>query len=383
MTHVRFVLVALALLASFTTAHAQNSAPSSHMVFDDNFDGDIVINSVRVPKGGEAMYTYYEAIGWRGAGAGYCGIQVHPRAHNFIFSIWDHKSHTAPIKAVHHGPGTETKGFGGEGTGLKSWNFKLGWKTDVWYTLLTRNWPVGDHTHYAFWVQAGDSKQWTHLVTMDVAAPKARFRGSTDAFIEDWSNTGAKPRTTHLRGGWKRRLDGTWHAFGSGRYSVNSWDLVKGKRSFNYRENWNGGAATDKTGGYYFMTAGGAKTKPTSANPSKHAIARTEKTPPFDKIQVSDVKLSLSGEKKLTVAWKIDPTTMPQFSYQIEIYDTRDGKSRPLISKTSKMPHVRSLTLDVSSLKLSDKPYFLRFTCTDVLDRESEATMVQIGKGAK
>ncbi|MFT5496139.1 MAG: hypothetical protein ACI9TH_001536, partial [Kiritimatiellia bacterium] len=100
----------LILLAAQTAA--QNSAPSSHLVFNDRFDGDIIINEVRVPASGEAMYTYYEALGWGGQGAGYAGIQAHPKAHNFIFSIWDHKSHSAPIKAVYHGPGTKTEGFG-------------------------------------------------------------------------------------------------------------------------------------------------------------------------------------------------------------------------------------------------------------------------------
>ena len=54
------------LLSTAFVVVAQNSAPSSHFVFDDRFDGDIVINEVRVPKSGEAMYTYYEALGWRG-----------------------------------------------------------------------------------------------------------------------------------------------------------------------------------------------------------------------------------------------------------------------------------------------------------------------------
>ena len=171
----------------------------------------------------------------------------------------DHKDHTAPIRAVYHGPGTETKGFGGEGTGLKSWNFELGWKTDTWYTLVARCWPVGDHTYFAFWSRAGDTGKWTHLVTMDVAAKDAKFRGSTDAFIEDWLNTGAKPRTTHLRKGWKRKEDGSWFPFGQGRYSVNYWDLDKGKRSYNFRTNWDGGVAKDKTGQYYFMVSGFAR----------------------------------------------------------------------------------------------------------------------------
>ena len=60
----RFSLTFVLLSTAFVVV-AQNSAPSSHFVFDDRFDGDIVINEVRVPKSGEAMYTYYEALGWR------------------------------------------------------------------------------------------------------------------------------------------------------------------------------------------------------------------------------------------------------------------------------------------------------------------------------
>ena len=82
----------------------QNAAPSSHIVFDDNFEGDILVNEVRVPEDGVAMYTYYETLGWRGDASGYAGIQVHPRSNNFIFSIWDHMAHKAPIRAVYTGP---------------------------------------------------------------------------------------------------------------------------------------------------------------------------------------------------------------------------------------------------------------------------------------
>jgi len=52
------MVILLVLVASNSIpANGQNSAPSSHLVFDDNFDGDIVINEVRVPKSGEALYT--------------------------------------------------------------------------------------------------------------------------------------------------------------------------------------------------------------------------------------------------------------------------------------------------------------------------------------
>jgi len=380
MKRYQWFLAALVVLTCLGTAQAQTSAPSSHFVFDDRFDGDIIINEVRVPKSGEAMYTYYEALGWGGGGAGYAGIQVHPRAHNYIFSIWDHKAHTAPIKAVYHGPGTETQGFGGEGTGLKSWNFELGWSTDVWYTLVARNWPVGEHSYYGYWVRAGDTKKWTHLVTMDVGTANARFQGSTDAFIEDWLNTGVKPRTTNLRGGWKRKTDGTWFPFGGGRYSVNSWDLVEGKRSYDYRTNWNGGTQQDTTGDYYFMTAGGANTTPTTENPSKHVIERKETAPAYEKLAISQVRLAMKDPKTLSVAWETGSTTMPQFSYQIDIYDNRAGQGTPLASTSGNVPHLREATVDVSSLSLSDTQYYLHLKCTDILDRESDAKAVVFGK---
>ncbi|MBM79848.1 MAG: hypothetical protein CMJ78_04555 [Planctomycetaceae bacterium] len=345
------------------------------MVFDDNFPGDIIINEVRVPKAGEATYTYYETLGWRGKGAGYAGIQAHPKAHLFIFSIWDHKEHKAPIKAVHHGPGTETVGFGGEGTGLKSWNFKLGWKTDVWYTLVARNWQIDDHTHYGFWSRAGDTKRWTHLVTMDVAA-KANFEGRTDAFIEDWLNTGIKPRTTHLRGGWKRKLDGSWFAFGKGRYSVNYWDLDPGKRSFNFRTNWDGGVAEDKSGKFYYMVAGGKQTKPTSKNPSQHAIVRDEKKPGFDRIKIKSAAATLANNE-LTVSWKLDDTTTPQFAYQIEVLNNRDAKGKPLWSgPIDKIAHARKATIKDIDLPAKSK-CFVQIRCTDILDQQSASLVVE------
>ena len=80
-------IFALLMLPTWAVG-GQGAAPSSHMVFDDDFPGDIIINEVRVPKVGEAMYTYYETLGWRGNGAGYAGIQFHPEAHLFLFSIW-------------------------------------------------------------------------------------------------------------------------------------------------------------------------------------------------------------------------------------------------------------------------------------------------------
>ena len=363
------VFVAVWCLAGSLIA-GQNAAPSSHLVFDDNFEGDILINEVRVPKSGMAMYTYYETLGWRGGASGYAGIQVHPRGNNFIFSIWDHKDHTAPIKAVHRGPGTITQKFGGEGTGLKSWNFELGWEHNTWYTLVSRSWAVGDHTFYGFWAQSGKTKKWTHLVTMDVAVKKAFFKGGTDAFIEDWLETGKNVRTTNLRGGWKRKLNGDWHAFQSGRYSVNYWDLEPGKRSFNFKTNWNGGVSKDKTGSFYFMTAGGKATKPSVANPSRHKIKRKDTKPKYEAIKLKSAKLRLAKRGKLVVTWETDSQTLPQFGYKITGHDNPSGQGEALFQLESVEPHARRAELPMQKT-LGQAQVFVRIRCFDILDNQS------------
>ncbi|HAA72926.1 MAG TPA: hypothetical protein DCE55_27555 [Planctomycetaceae bacterium] len=371
----RGFIVALAFVCN--VGSAQDSAPSSHMVFDDRFPGDIIINTVRVPKAGAAMYTYYEALGWRGTGAGYAGIQVHPRAHLYLFSIWDHKDHSAPIRAVYRGADTETVGFGGEGTGLKSWNFKLGWDTDVWYTLLARNWPVGQHTYFGFWVRDGNTQRWTHLVTMDVAAPQARFEGGTDAFIEDWSNTGKHARTSHLRRGWKRKLDGNWHPFGNTRYSVNAWDLDPGKRSFHFRRNYDGGIRRGQDGPFYFMTAGGVGTEPTTTNPARFQIPRSQTTPDYPPLAWGAVSAEIDAEQQLKVTWEVDPTSTAPFAYQIRLLNKRNGGTALAEWKITQ-PHARSAEVSLAKLRLARRIYYAQLTAVDVLDRPAPTVMIKL-----
>jgi hypothetical protein len=376
-------LLSIGFLVSLDPAVGQDSAPSSHLVFDDDFPGDILIHDVRVPTGGEALYTYYEALGWRGAGGGYAGIQAHPKSHLFLFSIWDHPNHSAPIRAVFHGPGTETIGFGGEGTGLKSWNFQLGWATDVWQTLVARCWPVNDHTHFGFWARDTGTGQWTHLVSMDVAA-KTSFEGRTDAFIEDWLSTGPNMRTIHLRGGWKRRMDGNWFPFGSAKYSVNAWDLEPGKRSYNFRNNWNGGVDQDETGSFYFMTSGGSETVPQTTNPAQFAIPRSETEPDFATLRVQQTRavLALDGSA-VTVSWEIDEKSTPQFGYQLSLFNNVHGNGEPIFRSLASEPHARSATIAIESIPASGEQtqaseFSVQLQWIDLLDRRGEKVVVPV-----
>ena len=365
-------------LILFRMNAGENAAPSSHMVYNDaNFPGDILINEVRVPKKGEAMYTYYEALGWAGKAAGYAGIQAHPRGHNYIFSIWDHKQHTAPIKALYQGPGTLVENFGGEGTGLKSWNFELGWDTDVWYTLIARCWIEKDRTFYGYWVKSGKTNQWTHMVTMQVAAKNAYLLGGNDSFIEDWLETGKNSRTTHIRNGWKRKPTGEWHAFSQAKYSVNSWDLVKGKRSFNYKLNWDGGVAKDSTGEFYYMVSGGKETKPTTKNPSIFEIDRNFEKPQQTPIKIISAKAKRINGQKISIEWVNNPTSLPQFSYDIKALHVTIKEKRIISHTKTTIPHLRKTEISIpKSINSNDIEIILR--CKDILDNESNILNLEL-----
>ena len=118
----------LLILCAFTfqVGQSQNRAPSCWLKYQDYFQGDILINKIKVISP-SPTYTYYCGLQWNAGmeGGGYCGIQEHPSGRNFIFSIWDPISSSESITAPYTYSGTLTEPFGGEGTGLKSWNFAL------------------------------------------------------------------------------------------------------------------------------------------------------------------------------------------------------------------------------------------------------------------
>ena len=90
----------------------------------------------------------------------------------------------------------------------------------------------------------------------------------------------------------------------------------------------------------------------------------------------------MSISERLTVSWKNDPTTLPQFSYRLSVFADRAGKGKPVVLKETKKAHGRTETLDASLLDLASKTYYLHIKCTDILDGVSETTVVVVGKGA-
>lgn len=347
------------------TGFGQDAAVSAHFNFGENVVGDISVCEVRVPADGLAVPTYYETLGFWGnkgnsTGNGYAGIQKSDDRRGsdvHIFSIWhaiDDPKDTANFPyATYLSPGTTADHFGGEGVGLKTWNFKLKWDVDVWYSHVVRVWDVGAETHYAFFVRDGVRGEWLHFSTIAVREKGIRIKGANDAFIEDWKATGVKKREVNLRGVWRRDLKGAWHGAQSGVYSPNGGDLQEGKRSFNYRTNWDAGVAKDETGGFYYMRSGGAETKPTLplAFPGKmrheFSLKNDLEKPGYAAGSIESVKLGWEAGT-LSVEWEVAKKGLPQFGYEVAVYDNKacEGEALSVLNGVSPEKRVVAFNLD-------------------------------------
>ena len=332
--------------------------------YQDNYQGDILINTVRV-KSPSPLYTYYCVLQWNAGqeGGGYLGIQEHPQGRNFIFSLWDSQESSDAVTASYTHSGTDVLPFGGEGTGLKSWNFDIGWNTDEWYSFVTRTWNDNSHTLFGYWVYNHSLEKWYHLVTMDYPVEGIKFNSNTGSFLEDWLGNGSNKREFHTKNGWKRKSsNSSWNPFNISRFTRVKPD----NGAANYIENYDGGVIDD----YYFMKSGGNNTSPvTNSSPSNLALTNNSEKPDFEPPEVLSFEKDLEDDN-LKLNWQVSESKLPQFSYHIEIYDNSDYTGSPVLQINKIKPETRDEEIDISSL-VDGKSYFIRFHLTDILDNKS------------
>jgi hypothetical protein len=365
MKNMRYLLLLIIAVTLSQIGFSQNRAPSCWLKYQDYFQGDILINTLKV-QSPSPTYTYYCALQWNAGaeGGGYCGIQEHPDGRNFIFSIWDPIASSDPIIAPYAHTGTIIESFGGEGTGLKSWNFDIDWDTDQWYSFVTRAWNDGAHTMFGYWVLNHTTQEWYHLVTMDYPVPDVRYNSNTGSFIEDWLGNGSNAREIHHKEGWKRKTsDLSWNAFTSSYFDRVSPDTG----AVNYIDNYDGGVASD----YYFMKSGGASSPITSTSGTTLSLSNSNAEHGFPLGEIAEMNKTVS-DNILTIDWSINVSKSPQFSYHVEIYDNPSFLGNPAIQMNQIIPHARTSDIDISSL-VAGNQYYIQFYIIDIFDKRSAA----------
>ncbi len=287
---------------------------------------------------------------------------------NYIYSIWNTKT----IAAYHHPkvvPGT----FGNEGNGVKMMTFSFPWSVDYWNVLADRFWDVGNRSYTGFFVKDEKSGVWSHLITWNIPIARVRYSSNADEFLEDWVGNGYY-RQIHCRRGWKRRNDNhEWFAITKRRYSYNTGDASG--RSVNKRNNWEAGIATDSSGPYYFMGAGGSIPNTGNANTTL-SIPRTAKTPQENYGVGRIVKLitTISGTD-LFVSWIIDSMAVPQFASKVIISD----ESSTVLTVTDTVPQRRADTIDISNLSPDTKKYTVTLSFIDIFDGQANPLSAPLG----
>lgn len=358
---------------------AQNAAVSSYLDPQTSGYADVRIREVRVPSSGHTLNTYWCTLGYwtTGSSHGYGGIQwtqdnsVGPK--NYIYSQWNDYS-TCP----YNDPATQVMTFGGEGTGVKSINNDAlnQWEPDIWHVTADRVWDEGDSTYFAYIVKNGKTGVWKHIITWSTPERSLRFTGSY-CFMEDWWGRG-EFREGHLRKGWNRVSSSeTWQPITRYRYSINTGDIAPGGRSYNKRFNWYGGKSEDATGEYVYMGAGGNITC-SNNNGTSFTITHSETSPQeeYGVAKIADFSaLPNAEETKLTVTWKNDNRTVPQFAYYITVSDGLTD----LISISDTMPEKRSEIIDISALDLDTKSYTVTLNILDMFDGKAEPVSTTIG----
>jgi hypothetical protein len=343
--------------------NAQNRAPSVYLDYNDYDDGNIIINTLRVVEP-SPLYTYYNAMCFGGGvdGGGYCGMQNAPDGHNFIFSLWDPVSVHDTIRAEYIGDGTNVANFGGEGTGLRSLNYSIGWLPNQWYTFVTRVWNLNNHSFYGFWIFDHSNNIWHHLVTMNYPVNNLKFSSRTSAFIEDWAGNGSEVREIHRKNGWKRKLNSQWVSFNQATISRVSPD----PGCANYLDNYDGGIISNE---YYFIKSGGINTHPnTNLSGTTIYLTNSNTSPNFQAGEISNLIVN-NHIDSLELLWTVNSSKSPQYSYTVEFYNNSAFTGSPIASFSEINPHTRKTKVRINNLPSGN--YFYKIFISDIFDNHS------------
>lgn len=75
--------------------------------------------------------------------------------------------------------------------------------------------------------------------------------------------------------------------------------------------------------------------------------------------------------KKVYVDWSVQPTSTPQLSYHIALYDNRELSGSPLAAISGTDPDKTMATLPVSAINLKKKNYYVTLQIKDIFAQKS------------
>ncbi|WP_054553655.1 DUF3472 domain-containing protein [Pseudoalteromonas lipolytica] len=230
------------------SVHLQYSLPSQTMNYPWFY------SEIEVPKGADAIGSYYMANGFDG---GYFGIQVNSDSERrVLFSIWSPFSTDDPslippeyrIQTLKHGKNVHVGKFGNEGSGGQSY-MRYDWKADTRYGFLTHIRPVEgtESTDFTAYFYDPMVEKWQLIASF--RRPKTSiYHQGTYSFLENFiPGAGQFERRAIYTNQWAKPERGEWQEVTQAKFTYDA--TAKKNARFDYQ-----GGTTEK--GFYLKNTG-------------------------------------------------------------------------------------------------------------------------------
>lgn len=368
-------------------------ASSLHLGFRDPSGKAADLLMVDIEVDSTSPSTYYAPINFTG---GYCGLQDHGNRRTLHFSLWDYVDgdqqsvpEDAKAKILWRGHRVSGSGFGGEGTGVKTYR-DYPWKTHQPYRLvvkMTRETVNGySGATRDYWVFDFQNNEWLHIGTLWRADNPANGRpestlGEVYTFVEDWAATSEWFRSCYLFNARKRYWDGSWHIYSQAQYSINDQENNPATPD---RKDPN--TQAEVRDGHKIWLATGGTFVPAQRTRSGSLLKFTPNTafepqPP----QFRYIKAEPINDSTMAVTWEYrEALWAAQESYSIQIFEDAalqqplfsTGTLRPFEYETfarEKDAHLKAVLGGLTLAK--DKTYYLRVETQSIFGFNCTATV--------
>tara|TARA_R110000850_G_scaffold104576_4_gene215036 strand:- start:1631 stop:4996 length:3366 start_codon:yes stop_codon:yes gene_type:complete len=306
-------------------------------------------NTSPVPEGG----NFYGGVATYGKGENATPAEVEASNRHEVWSFWPSNHYKGDrTRVVALGNPFTGGSMSGEGAEAGIHSGKLPFlKPKEWYKMILRSWQepsaLESKGYMGWWMQDVARNKWYLVGVVSVPAKITGFKGCA-CFVEKTGPAGRRVMDRRLA---YQRLNGNWKkldTINQKKAAVSTWHIIEDGSVFRYEgpmpEGHEHNAVIEKDRYTFKLTN----------QPDK---------PTLGQLTITDSSASVLGNQ-LVVNWTIPTSSVPQLSYQIDVYSETGAKGRLLKSVNEAMPHIYMERLDLPAPAAS-----VKLTVYDIFDR--------------
>ncbi|MBN8456414.1 MAG: tandem-95 repeat protein [Verrucomicrobia bacterium] len=337
----------LAPAASHAQYHSYNVPSNSDCIMQD-------YRSVNVPGGiYDAVHQEYVSSSDGGSGYFYGGYthQNSGGTKSLVqYVCWPASGGYAPYsQQIPTFAGTNMVGYAqiGEGSSCAIKGYWPQFSPDLWTREVVRYWQPADGTphvgYQGMWMKDPTTGHWHHLGTFRYPFAVTGVNGMS-GWQENFTGYSGDYKVAHAGGYYHK--SGAWQRANQIRFTSSGYTY----------------SATDATYPTSFAQSDVGPGFTGQYNvPNTVTLTDQPAAPTFDSIVVSAATATVHGSR-MVVKWEMPPTSSPQLTYKIEVFNNAGYTGSPALTFTDNEPDTRQKMLDVTGIAT---PY-VRLTISDI-----------------